>query len=79
MSDRKLPKRLGKETIIEALFEIRFTSDMQASDVLTGILYSKIDSPKHIKKLPATEMPTTIRQNDPNLQFASLVKIQLEG
>jgi len=79
MSDKKLPKRLGKEPLIEALFEIRFTSDMPTSDVLTGILYSRLDGQKHIEKLPVNEIPTTIRQNDPNLQFASLIKIQLEG
>ncbi|MCY4050976.1 MAG: TIGR04255 family protein [Gammaproteobacteria bacterium] len=79
MSDRKLPKSLEKEPLIESLFEIRFSSDMPTSDVLAGILYSKLDGHKHIEKLPANEIPTIIRQNDPNLQFAFLVKLQLEG
>ena len=79
MSDMKLPIKLKKEPLIDAVFEIRFTSDVPVSDVLTGILYSKLEGQKSINKLSAHEIPARIRQNDPNLQFAPLVRIQLEN
>lgn len=71
----KLPKKLKKEPIIDAVFELRFTSIVPASSVLTGILFSKLSGEKTIVNQPASQIPEQVRAADPNLQFAPLTRI----
>jgi uncharacterized protein (TIGR04255 family) len=71
----KMPKKLKKEPIIDAVFELRFTSLVPASSVLPGILFSKLTGEKKIDPLPASQLPEQIRNSDPNLQFAPLTRI----
>lgn len=72
-----LPKKLGKEPLIDAVFEIRFSSNAPAADILPGFLFSKLTYPnKKIEKLPASDIPQPIRQAEPSFQFSPLVKIE---
>ncbi|MDF1583699.1 MAG: TIGR04255 family protein [Methyloprofundus sp.] len=70
MTIKKLPIKLEKEPLLEALFEIRFTSNTPASAIIPGLLFSKLEGDKKIEQLPTAQIPSEIRNTDPNLQFA---------
>lgn len=67
----KLPKKITPSPIAEAVFEIRFTSDIPGN-ALCGIFYpiiSKLFSGNTIEELPIVQLPPVVRDNDPNLRF----------
>ena len=67
----KLPKKITPSPIAEAIFEIRFTSDIPGT-VLCGLFYpviSKIFPETSIEELPILQLPPVVRDNDPNLKF----------
>lgn len=71
----KLPLKLGKAPLIEAVFELRFTSSIPASNVLPGVIFGNLPGEKSITRLPAADLPQQLRNVDPNLAYAALVKI----
>jgi uncharacterized protein (TIGR04255 family) len=75
----KLPIKLIKEPLIDAVFEMRFSASGPASNILPGVIFSKLAGKKNIETLPLSEIPKHIRDNDPNLQFAPTVRIQWES
>ena len=70
-----LPTRLGKSPLVEALFEIRFTSGIPASSVLSGFLYTQLKCTE-ILRMPHADIPDQIRQSDPNLVYAPIVRLK---
>lgn len=75
----KLPKRLLKEPLLDALFECRFTAHLPVSNILPGILFREFEGEKQLERLPQSEIPEVIRNNDPNLQYAPLVRIRMQN
>jgi len=71
----KLPVKLNKEPLLDATFEIRFTSSVLVSNIVPGILYSKLDGEKSIERLGAAEIPKAIRDTDPSLLFSPLLRL----
>jgi uncharacterized protein (TIGR04255 family) len=77
--DRPLPKRLENEPLIEAVFEMRFSSTVPASEVFPGFLFGKLGGKKDeisIESLPAAQVPKPLRDNDPNLQFVPVIRLK---
>lgn len=72
----KLPKKLSKEPLIDAVFEMRFSSEFPASDILPGFLFGKLDGNKKVETLPSSQFPKKLRDSDPSLQFAPLVRLE---
>ncbi len=72
---QRLPKKLKKEPLIDAVFEIRFTSAFPAGGILPGFLFGKLDGNKTIEQLPVAQLPQSLRDTDPNLQFAPLSRL----
>lgn len=70
-----LPKKLKKEPLIDGVFEIRFTSVFPAGGILPGFLFGKLDGNKTIEPLPVAQLPQSLRDIDPNLQFAPLSRL----
>lgn len=69
---KSIPEKLKHDAIIEAVFEIRF-----AADQIPEILYGRLaDHPgwKNLeqKRLPAYEIPASLRQADENLRYQPL-------
>jgi len=66
----RLPKKIEKCPIIEAVVEIRFSSDLP-SDAVFGVIYKAFQSdfPTKPLSLPILQIPETIRSQDPNLIF----------
>jgi uncharacterized protein (TIGR04255 family) len=69
-SPHELPRRLGKEPLVDVIFEMRFTGE-GAEHVLPGILYSKLQGDKSIEALPFSAMlnamPAEMRRGNPKL------------
>ena len=76
---KKLPLRLEKCPLVDALIEIRFESSIISSAIF-GIIYNLIrDEYKGIvTNLPILQVPEQIRKNDPNLKFKPLYRIDAE-
>jgi len=74
---KRLPTRLKQEPLVEALWEIRFTSEHPAaSELLTGIIFQqmKADFGKS-DRLPVANMPREVRERDANLRYAPTVRL----
>lgn len=75
-----LPRRLRNEPLLEALFECRFTAHLPVSSILPGIIFSEFDrEEKQLERLVESQIPESIRNNDPNLQYAPLVRLRLQN
>lgn len=72
---KTLPKKLKKEPLIDAVFEIRFTSVFVAGGILPGLLFGKLEGQKTIESLPMAQLPQAMRDADPNLLFAPLNRL----
>lgn len=70
-----LPKKLKKEPLIDAIFEVRFAGKMPASVVLPGVFFSRLHGEKNIENLPIAQIPKPMRDADPNLKFAAISRI----
>ncbi len=82
MSSRALPVRLKKEPLVDALFEIRFSSLIPASNFLPGLLFSEFSksagAPTRIERLPISDVPSQMRSGDPFLKFQPLLKLHTD-
>ncbi|HAT50925.1 MAG TPA: hypothetical protein DCS88_11410 [Alphaproteobacteria bacterium] len=74
----KLPKKLMKEPLIDAVFEIRFQSHVPASNVLPGFLFGELDGEKTIHQLPIGKIPQDIRNAESNLIFSPVFQLLWE-
>ena len=72
----KLPKKLNKEPLIDAVFEVRFSSVAPASVILPGFLFNKLEGEKKIESFPISQLPKSVRDADPNLKYAPLSRIE---
>ena len=77
MDALRIPKKLGICPLVDALIEIRFKSDFDKS-VIFGFIYGlvKDDYSGRVVNLPLSQIPAQIRDNDPNLQFKPLYRIE---
>jgi uncharacterized protein (TIGR04255 family) len=75
----KLPHKLAKQPVIEAIFEMRFKSQAAVSSILPGFLFTKLSGEKSIERLPAAEFPQQMRHIHPALQFAPLVRVRWDA
>jgi uncharacterized protein (TIGR04255 family) len=71
-----LPTKLKKDPLVDAVFEIRFSSALAASSVIPGILFAKLKAhPQQIERLPASDIPSQMRALNPALQFQPLMRM----
>lgn len=75
----KIPMRLKKEPLLEAVWEIRFSgTKTSVADLLPGMLFQSFPGKYgNIVKLPTAEIPAPIVEQDPNRRYAP--KTRLEG
>lgn len=74
----RLPIRLEREPLVDAVFELRFAGVDYLSDILPGFLFHEFGGQATISRLPAAEIPKPMRSVDPNLRFAPTQKLDLE-
>jgi uncharacterized protein (TIGR04255 family) len=68
----KLPLKLTKVPIVDAVFEVRHRSEVPSSSVLPGLLFSQLPGRKTFQKQPAADLPEAFRKADPELRYAPL-------
>ncbi|MBL4595956.1 MAG: TIGR04255 family protein [Robiginitomaculum sp.] len=75
---KKLPKVLMKEPLVDALFEVRLQlAGPPLADILPGFLLHEINPKPAITRLPAADVPHPIRASAPNFQFTPLQRLDL--
>lgn len=77
--ENKIPVRLKKEPLLEAIWEIRFSAAKSpVADLLPGMLFRTFPG-KYGKavKLPIADLPAPLIEHDHNLRY--IPKIRLEG
>lgn len=79
MTDQALPKKLKKEPLIEAVFEIRFSASLDAASVLPGFFFAKLGAKTVVEHLPITQLPPQFRDMDPKLRYQPLMKINWDN
>jgi uncharacterized protein (TIGR04255 family) len=72
---KPLPKKLGKEPLIEAIFEIRFQGASLASNLLLGYLMSKLGNNLPVKKSPALDIPEQLRSQNLAFKYSPLFQV----
>ncbi len=65
--------------MVDATCEVRFTSDVPASAVVPGLLFTKLGNVSKIEPLPASQLPAQIRDSDPQFEFAALSRLNWDG
>lgn len=79
MTVRRLPKKLGKEPLIDVICGVNFDSDISADVFLPGLLLSKLPGKQpRFESLPAANLPQILRDSDPNLQNAPLMRVVID-
>ncbi len=75
----KLPKTLEREPLVEAVFEVRMGGDPHLADLLPGALFGQLTPKPTIQRLAAAEIPQPIRDQDPNLAFSPVIRLDWGG
>lgn len=75
---KRVPLRLGKEPIIEAVWELRFLGGQQSiADILPGLIYGELPKDySRIVRLPAADIPQPILVHDPSLRYTPRIRIE---
>src|SRR5688572_6634063 len=78
MRQKRIPKKLKHDAIVEALLEVRFQTTT-IPEVLFGRLadYAPWKGFTQVR-LPAYDLPALMRQADPNLRFQPLFELRDE-
>lgn len=73
----KMPLKLKREPLIEAVWEIRFASARQSvADLLPGIVFNTLDKYRNIVRLPSADIPAPIVEQDPNLKYVPTIRLE---
>lgn len=65
----RIPKRLARNPIIDAVAEVRFSSSVP-NDAVIGLVYSKLQETfGKPANLPVLQIPLPLRESDPNLRY----------
>lgn len=72
---KQLPVRLNQEPLVDVVFEVRFSSNFDASEVVPGYLFTKLEGEAKTERLPASDIPKQIRDQDQKLRFSPIVRL----
>lgn len=70
----QLPKRLGKEPLVDVVFELRFAGE-GAEQILPGFLFGRLHGEKSIEALPIGGIPVEMRRANPQLASQPTTRI----
>ena len=75
---KSVPKRLRKEPLLEAVWEIRFTSDRESvAELLPGLIYKAMSTELFkIERLPAASLPSALVQQETKLRYVPTVRLE---
>lgn len=74
----RIPVRLKKEPLLEAIWEIRFSGAKPSiADLLPGMLFKALPGRySNIVRLPASDIPAPIVAQDPNLRYVPKIRLE---
>jgi len=74
----RIPARLKKEPLLEAVWEIRFDAvKAPVADLLPGILYKTFAGKfSSVTRLPFADLPAVAFEHDPNLRYAPKIRLE---
>lgn len=78
----KIPRRLRKDPILEAIVEIRFeASQNNVASILPGLLFSKLrdHSPRLETLMPIGAFPPDVLSVNPELRYVAQTRLSIEG
>lgn len=78
----KIPLRLRKDPILEAIVEIRFeASQINVASILPGLLFSKLRdaSPRLETLIPIGALPTDLLKTNPELRYVAQTRLSFDG
>jgi len=76
----KLPEKLKRPPVVEAIFELRFAPAKEAAgDILVGMLYSHFGDFQKIEPLPLSTVPREQRDKDANLRYLASHRLTGDG
>jgi uncharacterized protein (TIGR04255 family) len=80
MTAPALPKKLNKEPLVDAIFEVRFSSSTLASNVIPGFFLAKLE-PKEwkVEPLDISQIASQFRSLDPTLRYQPLMRIHWDN
>ncbi len=78
---KRIPKRLGKEPLLEAVWELRFQGSSDSMEnLLSGIIYDQMrDAFSTPVRLPAADIPPTARTQQPVLNYTPMFRFSGKG
>jgi len=77
--NESIPKRLGKEPLIEVAWEVRFISELASVvDLLPGILFSRLNDHKMVR-LPFADIPFAISSQDPKIRYIPRFRLEKDN
>ncbi|GGE53001.1 hypothetical protein GCM10011533_01780 [Streptosporangium jomthongense] len=82
MSVSKLPSKLGKEPLVDVVFEMRFLPSTMASVVLPGMFMKQLGlkgGEKAIERLPLYDMPAEVRRREHGMRYQPLLRIHWDN
>lgn len=76
-----IPKRLKKEPLIEAIWQVQFESadDTPIGDLLPGILFAALRNQHthlQLQRLPLADIPARMAHADPNLRYMAKYRME---
>jgi len=76
--DNKIPVRLKKEPLLEAVWEVRFSGTKPSvADLLPGMLFKALTGRYgNIVRLPAADIPPPVVEHDPNLRYVPKIRLE---
>lgn len=77
----RMPVRLAREPLIEAIWELRFQSRARAvGDVLPGLVYRQLQNKyPHVVRLPVADIPRPIAQQEASLRYMPRIAMHAEN
>lgn len=74
---KRVPLRLQRDPIVEAIFEIRFEpSRAPVSEILPGMLFAAFGEQfPSVDRLPLAQLPRELQQQDPDLKYQARTRL----
>lgn len=76
MYKSEYPTRLQKNVIVDVVFEIRFDAKKGFSNLVPGIAHKLFGENSKIDNYPVHNLPAHIRENNPELRYQPIVRIE---
>lgn len=72
-----LPRKLGKEPLLEAVWEVRFSGAPSVGELLPGVLFKALGGKyEEAERLPTADIPAAATENDPVARYHPRIRLQ---